>query len=550
MIDRQFRPSLRTTIAIFVFLSATTTFASTNEAIGIHSFEMESIDDSVRVNEVDVSLVEGKGVTDGKKALRVAFPVDRGYSGIQFQSGSVWDCSDLGAYRFSFDTTNIGPSSVVLYCKIVAKNGVHLNRMVCVPKGGPYTYYFELIGEHVDDDRGMREDPPSLEGVGEKMVVSGLKQKGDCTGIKSIDFFVRDAAEPDVLVFDNLRFVTNPPVKENYYEKLVDQFGQSVIADFDAKVKSSDDLRRRTESELAELNAGGWSEDRSNFGGWKKGPKLTATGFFRTEKLGNRWALVDPDGYLYFATGIANIRMSNSSTFTGIDFRDDSVRYRDPEDVTPEDSIGIEPSSDKARATAYVAYPERRKLFTWLPDYSDPLAMHYGYRRSAHIGPIPHGEVFSFYGANLQRKYGGTVADTMSKWRDVTIKRFKDWGFTCTGNWTDASFYQLNRMPYFANGWIIGDFKTVSSGFDYWGPMPDVFDPEFARRATATVKVIADEVQNNPWCVGVFIDNEKSWGNMSSVSNRFGIVINGLSLDAADSPLKARWIQKAKVKVW
>ncbi len=519
------------------------------DSIAVHSFEMDAIDDSVGVDGVEVSLVTGDGVTEGSRALQVAFPVDRGFSSIKFQAKEPWDCSGLKAYRLSFDATNTGPSSIVLYCRITANDGVHLNRMICVPKGGPTTYYFELVGEYVDTDRGLREDPQSLEGVGTKMVVAGLKQKGDCSKIKLIEFFVRDGADPDVLVFDNLKFVTNPPVKENYYEKLVDEFGQSTAVDFDGKVKDAEDLQRRTEAELAELNAGGWSDDRSQYGGWKKGPKLKATGFFRTEKIGDRWTMVDPDGYLYYATGIANVRMSNTSTFTGVDFRDDSVRYRDPEDVTPEDSLDIKPSSDEARATAHVAYPERRKFFTWLPEYSDPLAKHYGYRREAHIGPIRHGEVFTFYRANLERKYGGKTNDEiMANWRDITIKRFKDWGFTCTGNWTDASYYQMNRLPYFANGWIIGEFKTVSSGHDYWGPMPDVFDPEFERRAKATVKVIADEVQNNPWCVGVFVDNEKSWGNMNSPSHRFGIVINGLALNASESPLKAAWVEKLKSK--
>lgn len=79
----------------------------------------------------------------------------------------------------------------------------------------------------------------------------------------------------------------------------------------------------------------------------------------------------------------------------------------------------------------------------------------------------------------------------MKKWVDVTLQRFLNWGFTSFCNWAGYEFYHENRMPYYANGWIIGDFKTVRSGMDYWAPMPDVFDPEFERRAKVTVDVIA-----------------------------------------------------------
>lgn len=537
-------------LAAVVIVSSTACLAPAETAtLDVQSFESESLDGVAGVEGAEATLVASEGVTDGDQALKIAFQADRGFSGIRFNPAQPWECGDLGAYRFTFDATNVGPSSVVIHCSIITGDGVHIKRTGCVPVGETTTLYFELIGEHVDDDLGMREDPPSLDGAGQKMVVAGLKTKADTSRVRSLSLYVTDAAEAEVLVLDNLRFESNPPLKQDYYQLLVDEFGQSTSAEYDGKVNSLEELQEKAKAELAELNAGGWSEDRSRFGGWKAGPKLEATGYFRTEKLGDRWAMVDPDGYLYFATGVANVRMANLSTYTGVDFRDDSVRYRDPADVTPEDSLDHTPSSAEARETTYVAYPDRRKLFKWLPEYTDPLAKHYGYRRSSHIGPYPHGEVFAFYRANLERRYGGgTIEGVMDNWRDVTVKRMKDWGFTCTGNWTDASYYQMNRLPYFANGWIIGDFKTVSSGEDYWGPMPDPFDPEFARRARDTVETIAEEVKGNPWCVGVFIDNEKSWGSMNSTHARFGIIINALSRDAAECPTKAMCVETLRAK--
>ena len=111
------------------------------------------------------------------------------------------------------------------------------------------------------------------------------------------------------------------------------------------------------------------------------------------------------------------------------------------------------------------------------------------------------------------------------------------------GNWTDPEFYQNNRIPYFANGWIIGDFKTVSSGRDYWRSLPDPFDPEFERRARVVTSVIADEVLGSPWCVGVFIDNEMSWGATGTVRRQYGIVLDALNRDASESPTQAEFMR-------
>lgn len=188
-------------------------------------------------------------------------------------------------------------------------------------------------------------------------------------------------------------------------------------------------------------------------------------------------------------------------------------------------------------------------MFEWLPSEDDELANHYSYRRSVHRGPVKHGETYSFYQANLERRYGETQPDSyLASWRDITIKRFKNWGFTSTGNWVDPEFYQMNRLPYFANGWIIGEFKTISSGNDAWHAFPDPFDPEFERRAKMTTQVIADEVKNNPWCIGVFVDNEKSWGNPKTLRGRYSIAINTMSRSDHDSPTKTEFTRLLKAK--
>lgn len=517
----------------------------------LFSFEKEELPTSIELKGARVAQVEGEGVTDGRRALQIEFPKDSGSPGVQLKADTVWDCGELGPCRLALDVTNTGESSIQLRCGVGAPGGVQVKRSISLPPGGPYPVYFELIGDGLREDRGLRDDPPSLpESCGRKMIVAGAKATyAKLDRLKSIEFFVTGTAQDDKVVVDNLRIAANPPIVADYMVGLVDRFGQSTRHDYPQKVKSEAELKRLADEELAELASGGPMPDRSRFGGWKDGPRLEATGYFRAEKVGDRWAMVDPEGYLYFSNGLDNIRMANTSTFTGVDYRDDSIHYRDPNEVTPEDSLNVVPAPPEVMATSYVSADWRRKMFTWLPDYSDPLAKFYGYRRSAHKGPLPHGEVFSFYMANLERRYGEeTPEKAFENWCDVTIDRMINWGFTSFGNWVDPAFYHANRYPYFANGWIIGDFKTVSSGRDYWGRMPDPFDPEFARRALITTKVIAEEVKDNPWCVGIFVDNEKSWGNPQTTKSHYGIVINTLPMDAAESPTKAAWVAILKEK--
>ena len=115
-------------------------------------------------------------------------------------------------------------------------------------------------------------------------------------------------------------------------------------------------------------------------------------------------------------------------------------------------------------------------MFNWLPAVDDPLADNYGYRREVHSGALKKGETFSFYRANLQRKYETQNEQVlMQKWRDTTIDRMLTWGFTSFGNWIDEGFYQEDRIPYFANAWIIGNFKPLAvatiTGAHYQTPL-------------------------------------------------------------------------------
>ena len=43
----------------------------------------------------------------------------------------------------------------------------------------------------------------------------------------------------------------------------------------------------------------------------RSGPKLRATGFFRAEKVGGKWWLVDPEGHLFFSLGVTCVYLED-----------------------------------------------------------------------------------------------------------------------------------------------------------------------------------------------------------------------------------------------
>ena len=82
----------------------------------------------------------------------------------------------------------------------------------------------------------------------------------------------------------------------------IDRYGQYVHQDWPDKIHSDADFAKRLDKEKRSLKPR--IADWNKWGGWRKGPQLKPTGFFRTEKYQGKWFLVDPDGRLFFSHGI------------------------------------------------------------------------------------------------------------------------------------------------------------------------------------------------------------------------------------------------------
>ena len=459
-----------------------------------------------------------------------------------------WDWSKHGDVALALDISNDDKNSLFLFIQVADSLGKTHNRSVAIPASSSNTYYIELKGRDLETETGLRANPKNWKTDFTPAIWRGGVKNLDLSEVSHVSFSINTQVSDRRLSIDNIRLIQPTDIDTNYLRNLVDKYGQNTRVDYTQKIKTDQQLRSVSDAELATLRNTPL-EGRSRFGGWKDGPKLKSTGFFRAEKVNNKWSLVDPDGYLFFSHGLANVRMANTTTMTGYDFDHSMIKERSADDLTPEDSVAVTRVSDEALKTRKIISPLRANMFSALPDYDSKMGKHYGYRRTTHVGAVERGENYSFYQANLERRYDIQDKPTLlEKWRDVTVDRMLSWGFTSFGNWIDPMFYQLNRYPYFANGWIIGDFKTVSSGNDYWSPLPDPFDPKFEERTIKTVEQIDREVQDNPWCIGVFIDNEKSWGQMGSVESQFGIVLNTLNRPNSDSPAKTEFTNILKTK--
>ena len=83
---------------------------------------------------------------------------------------------------------------------------------------------------------------------------------------------------------------------------------QYMHSDWPGKVHNDAELAARLKSETAYLAAHPGPDGWDRYGGWLAGPKIEATGFFRSEKYDGKWWLVDPDGRLFWSLGPDGVR--------------------------------------------------------------------------------------------------------------------------------------------------------------------------------------------------------------------------------------------------
>ena len=362
---------------------------------------------------------------------------------------------------------------------------------------------------------GMQTLPP-MEG-NSVLAVKGWEEKPgefDITNVDMITFWMMNNIETCEFVFDNVRLTEDP--NQNYkesYKGMLDAYGQYTKQEWPDKIKSDEQLIQAEQEEnisldkmLAENKEAG---ERTIYGGYKNEAfKKEAKGYFYTAKIDDKWTLIDPLGYPYFATGVDILRTQDMNTWvTGREF-----------------------------------------MFEALPDKTKGFEEHYSAVGGTNNPPFKQetGEAVNFYTANLEKKYGDDWKET---WANQAIKRFKAWGMTSIGCWADPQlFYGKDtghEMTYTAHAWSHegGSFNKLFSG------SPDAFDPAFEKAVNKAIETTANQgTKDDPFCMGIYVDNEIHWGDATSNVDPYQVVYAAFKQEKSTSPAKAQFITMMKEK--
>ena len=479
----------------------------TEEVIMLASFE-DGIPDYV--NSVDTELeVVTTGATDGSKALKVSY-AEADFPAVKFTPEKPWNFGKNKA--LAFDVYNPTKNLATLYVRMDVKDPVtgEIKQTVNTTTVQPGEQASMFASYSKDSlDLGMRGLPPHP--AGKNLGYGWGETSLELNNVVEVQFWMMYNKTPIDLIFDNVRIINDPNVDISYINDTVDAYGQYTGLDWAGKIKTDEDLVAHRKAEENEY-ASGRPEYMSQYGGWAKGPQLEATGRFRTEMYDGKWTLVDPDGYLFFATGVDCVRFGDASTW--ID--------------------------------------GRNQMFKDLPSKDGELAEHFGHAAGVARPPLglAEGTTFNFYTANLERKYG---EDYVNAWRDMTVARFKSWGFSSVGNWSEPELFfgkgEDLKITYTANAWINGSHAMLKSGNEFAPEIADPFDPEFRVSAKkAFDEVAAYGVDDDKWCMGIYVDNEIAWGNPNELKTHYGSILYTLEDDAAApaSHAKRAFIEKLK----
>jgi autotransporter-associated beta strand protein len=278
----------------------------------------------------------------------------------------------------------------------------------------------------------------------------------------------------------------------------IDEFGQYRYLTWPEKVGSSQDLADRAAAETADLQTNPGPADFNAYGGWAKGPQLTATGYFRVEKIGNRWWLVDPAGRLFFSHGI-----------TGVS---------DP------DRLGGAAAAVKTGITG------REHYFADLPLPETPGAEFLLPETSAVNSGAYQGEypvAMNFFAKNARLRYGSDWEVTS---QSLAHERLRSWGMNTIGGFSDEDVYLQRRTPY-----TIVLYPSNPSVINGIGTFPDYFDQQYRLNVVDRVLQESGKSLGDPWLLGYFVHNELPWTRSSTEDIDVGLATLGA---AATQPAK------------
>ncbi|WP_035012866.1 beta-galactosidase [Catenovulum agarivorans] len=460
------------------------------DSIVLFDFEQGSDTSLLQTNDAKVRIINHQG----SKQLQLQTGISSGAPGVTIKKpAGSWDLNNY--YHVKMDITNAGEHPA----RIIFKVGD--------PEDGMQAWQMEIRFDLAPGETKTVSDdiittpwrftkPLNLLA----MRAAPGQAKADLSAIDQVKVTINYPANEHNLLIDNIR-ATNPVrwKEPDGFLPFIDRFGQYKHAHWPGKTLSVDDLRQQAKDEQRELNANPGPKEFNQYGGWKNGPQLEATGYFRVDKYQGAWWFVDPAGKLFWSHGVGVVNAG----------------------------------------TAITGITDRESYFEWLPTKDSPFAKFYskaGRASHGYYSTLAERETYNFTASNLYQKYGDNWREDFDR---VTHARLRSWGMNTLGVASDRQLTTDGITPYTETVWVPGTRKIEASK-GYWGKFHDVFDPSFKRQLKKALSNRQHTV-DDPWLLGFFIENELSWGVEGSLA------IATLQ-SPADQPAKIEFIKDLKNK--
>ena len=389
---------------------------------------------------------------EGANCVRVRFPSAEWGSGIKWTSAKGEDFSS--AKWLSVDVENLSKTRQ-------ARLTMHVSAGAAEGDSGDHATAIAKKNRSVNTGIGLN---PGEKGTMRLLLthpeVYGAPEGArgpyviDTKHVTSVHFQMQWPFEDEVegladLRISNLRLEGEPDsarrVDPAQYLPFVDKYGQFAHAEWRFKVKSDDALAKDLEAELSRLSPA--PEEWDRFGGWKGGPRLKATGHFRTEKVDGKWWLVTPEGRLFFSVGLDVTRTMTDVT--------DGSRH---------------------------------------PDWYE--------------GQVPADGKMAFTLWNLEKKFG--KKDFEDDYYDFVLRRFDAWGLNTIGNWSAPGLCSKSKKPYVASVLERAQGVKRHPKFHIYDFAAPDFEERMraAIRGKFAGDPFLAHAAKDPMCIGFFVDNE------------------------------------------
>lgn len=488
----------------------------------------------VNVETVDAGMPQynAEQTAQGEVLRRVVFnAAERPTLRMSPQSGT-WDWSS-GRY-LTLRLQNAMAWALTLDVTVQGNDGRTLTSRIDLPAGPAQTVMVPLTARSPLQE-GLRAGPPMPWSFsGQRVLLGSSTGAVDLAQVAAVSLSIPGPKAAQSLLIERMGIQDDDQAWQAAYHELIDAYGQSTRGTWPEKVTSDEQLKASAGREQQQIK--GWLAEREKqpldtYGGVTAGTPFEATGFFRTEKREGRWYLVTPLGHPFYSLGVNAVAADGGRT--------------------------------------YVA--GREAMFKALPQQGEPLSAFYGEgnnddgNASSQGRAFKQGRWFDFYAANLERTYAAPcqVADPQAsaqpvncppakldsvRWQRHTLDRLQAWGFNTLGNWSDAALVEQQRVPYTLPLSIVGDYASISTGMDWWGRMPDPFDPRFAMATERAVAIAARDHRDDPWLIGYFADNELAWAAPGDDPKaRYGLAYGTLRL-TTDVPAKRAFLKQLRDK--